>query len=89
MSQLELTLELTNAAQELLAREGYDEKYGARPLKRAIQRRILDSLALDVLNGRIRRGTHLVVDVEAGRLIFLMEEIRPTRSAGTITSRGL
>lgn len=67
-------IELTDKAKEFLVNEGYDPKYGARPLKRTIQRRVLDPLALDVLNGRIRDSDHVVADVENGKLVFLTEE---------------
>jgi ATP-dependent Clp protease ATP-binding subunit ClpB len=76
-----ITIELTDKAKEFLVNEGYDPKYGARPLKRTIQRRVLDPLALDVLNGRIRDGDHVVADVEDGKLIFLQEEPQ-TRNDG-------
>jgi ATP-dependent Clp protease ATP-binding subunit ClpB len=52
---------LTDAAKELLVREGYDPTYGARPLKRTIQRRILDPLALQVLEGRFVEGDTVAV----------------------------
>ena len=55
---------LTDAAKEWLVREGYDPAYGARPLKRAIQRHILDPLAMRVLEGEFREGD--VVQVDAG-----------------------
>jgi ATP-dependent Clp protease ATP-binding subunit ClpB len=58
-----------------LVNEGYDPKYGARPLKRTIQRRVLDPLSLDILNGRIRDGDHVVADVENGKLVFLRDEM--------------
>jgi ATP-dependent Clp protease ATP-binding subunit ClpB len=70
-----ISIELTDKAKEFLVNEGYDPKYGARPLKRTIQRRVLDPLALDVLNGRIREGDHVVADVEDGHLVFLRDEI--------------
>jgi ATP-dependent Clp protease ATP-binding subunit ClpB len=76
-----ISIELTDKAKEFLVNEGYDPKYGARPLKRTIQRRVLDPLALDVLNGRIRDGDHVVADVENGKLIFLQEDMN-TRSDG-------
>ena len=61
---------LTEAARDLLVREGYDPMYGARPLKRALQRLVLDPLALRVLEGDFREGDHVVVDVEDDRLAF-------------------
>jgi len=61
---------LTDAAKELLVHEGYDPSYGARPLKRTIQRRVLDPLALRVLEGDFVDGDTIVVDATAGGLIF-------------------
>ncbi len=60
-----ITLELTDAARELLFAEGYDPHYGARPLKRAIQRLIQDPLALRILDGEVLHGDHVVVDADA------------------------
>ncbi|MGH9602864.1 MAG: AAA family ATPase, partial [Terriglobales bacterium] len=60
-----ITLELTAAARELLFAEGYDPSYGARPLKRAIQRLIQDPLALRILDGEVRHGDHVLVDANA------------------------
>jgi ATP-dependent Clp protease ATP-binding subunit ClpA len=77
-----ISIELSDKAKEFLVNEGYDPKYGARPLKRTIQRRVLDPLALDVLNGRIRDGDHVVVDVEDGKLVFLQEEKSDPKPTG-------
>ena len=55
-------LELTPAAKELLLREGYDPAYGARPLRRTIQRLIQDPLALQILQGTVLPGDHVRVD---------------------------
>jgi ATP-dependent Clp protease ATP-binding subunit ClpB len=63
-------LELTEAAKRLLAEEGYDPVYGARPLKRTIQRRLQDPLAMKILQGEFREGETVVVDVRDGELIF-------------------
>jgi ATP-dependent Clp protease ATP-binding subunit ClpB len=60
-----ISLELTDAARELLFAEGYDPNYGARPLKRAIQRLIQDPLALRILDGEVRHGDHVLVDTDA------------------------
>jgi ATP-dependent Clp protease ATP-binding subunit ClpB len=70
LAERHLALELTDAAKELLANEGYDPVYGARPLKRAIQRRILDALAQAVLRGEFREGETVVVDNEGGQIVF-------------------
>jgi ATP-dependent Clp protease ATP-binding subunit ClpB len=62
LAERQITLELTPAAQELLLREGYDPAYGARPLRRTIQRLIQDPLALQILEGAVLPGDHIVVD---------------------------
>ncbi|HET8579319.1 MAG TPA: ATP-dependent chaperone ClpB [Methylomirabilota bacterium] len=68
-----ITLELTPAAKELLAREGYDPVYGARPLKRTIQRMIQDPLALRLLNGEFAEGDTVVADAAKGEIVFSKE----------------
>jgi len=65
LSDRKISLELTEAARELLFAEGYDVQYGARPLKRAIQRMIQDPLALKILDGEVLHGDHIVVDADA------------------------
>jgi ATP-dependent Clp protease ATP-binding subunit ClpB len=61
-----ITLEVTPEAKRLLSEEGYDPAFGARPLKRAIQRLIQNPLAMQLLEGRFRDGDHIVVTVSAG-----------------------
>jgi ATP-dependent Clp protease ATP-binding subunit ClpB len=63
-------LALTDATTAYLANEGYDPVYGARPLKRAIQRELQDPLALAVLEGRFGEGDTVRVDVRDGKLAF-------------------
>ncbi|HXA54855.1 MAG TPA: AAA family ATPase [Solirubrobacteraceae bacterium] len=63
-------LELTNAAKELLAELGYDPTYGARPLRRVIQKQLTDRLALSLLEGSLRAGDAIRVDAVDGRLTF-------------------
>ena len=65
-----ITLTLTPAAEELLAREGYDPVYGARPLKRTIQRLIQDPLALKILSGEFAEGDAVVADAQGGEIVF-------------------
>src|SRR6266404_4254407 len=62
LAERQITLELTPAAKELLVREGYDPAYGARPLRRTIQRLIQDPLALQILDGKVLPGDHIRVD---------------------------
>jgi len=63
-------VELTDAARSFLVSEGYDARYGARPLKRTLQRRVLDSLAIRVLEGEFHEGDRVVVDVGDNELTF-------------------
>jgi len=72
-----LTVELTAAAREQLAGEGYDPVYGARPLKRTLQKRVLDPLAMRLLQGEFREGDHVVID--AGTPDLAMYRQQPTR----------
>jgi ATP-dependent Clp protease ATP-binding subunit ClpB len=66
-----ITLTLTDAAKHHLATEGYDPVYGARPLKRAIQRSVLDPLSLEILAGRYREGDSITADVRDGKIVFV------------------
>jgi ATP-dependent Clp protease ATP-binding subunit ClpB len=70
LEERKIKVELTEPAKEFVVQEGYDPSYGARPLKRTIQRRILDPLALRVLEGEFREGDHIVVDVASEGLTF-------------------
>jgi len=70
LADRKITVELTPAAKDLVVQEGYDPVYGARPLKRALQRMVLDPLALRVLDGEFGEGDSVVVDAQADRLGF-------------------
>jgi ATP-dependent Clp protease ATP-binding subunit ClpB len=59
-----ITLTATDAAKAVLAREGYDPVFGARPLKRTIQKLILDTLSLEILSGKVKDGDQVKVDVD-------------------------
>jgi len=65
-----LGLELTPGAKEILADAGWDPTYGARPLKRAIQRLLENPLALRLLEGDFHEGDTVLVDAQAGDLVF-------------------
>jgi ATP-dependent Clp protease ATP-binding subunit ClpB len=62
LARRDLTMEVTDAAKDFLAQAGWDPQYGARPLKRAIQRSIEDAIARKVLAGQLPAGTVLVID---------------------------
>jgi ATP-dependent Clp protease ATP-binding subunit ClpB len=72
LADRKISLELTDAAKELLFTEGFDPNFGARPLKRAIQKLIQDPLALKILDGEILHGDHVIVDADkrAGKMKF-------------------
>jgi ATP-dependent Clp protease ATP-binding subunit ClpB len=73
LEERKIRVELTDAAKDLLIEDGYDPTYGARPLKRAIQRRILDPLAVRVLQGEFREGDVVRIDAAGGDLQFNRE----------------
>jgi ATP-dependent Clp protease ATP-binding subunit ClpB len=70
LKERSITLELNDRAKSLLVDEGYDPAFGARPLKRVLQHRIADALAIQVLEGRIANGNHVIVDEQRGELRF-------------------
>ncbi len=65
-----ISLQLTDAAKRFLSKEGYDPAYGARPLRRVIQREILDPLSLEILDGKFHDGDRITVDAADDRLVF-------------------
>jgi len=65
-----VAIELTDAARELIGNLGYDPTYGARPLKRVIQKRLVDRLALALLEGEFSEGDTVRVDAADGELVF-------------------
>ncbi len=74
LARRHISLSLTEAATDLLIEEGYDPVYGARPLKRVLQRRIIDPLAIRVIQGDVREGDHVVVELVDGDLDFRVVE---------------
>ena len=78
LAQKDLTLDVTSAAADELAREGYDPVYGARPLKRLIQKKIQDRLALMLLDGKVLPGDAIRLDFDkrSGELVFQNMEHR-------------
>ena len=75
LADRKIKVELTDEAKEFLVQEGYDPVYGARPLKRTIQKRVLDPLAVRVLEGEFGEGDRVLVDVEADGLKFAKNEV--------------
>ena len=64
LAERKITIELTAEARKTLAERGYDPVFGARPLKRAIQRMIENPLAVEILGGKFREGDHIIVDTK-------------------------
>jgi ATP-dependent Clp protease ATP-binding subunit ClpB len=73
-----IALEVTPAAKHLLAAEGFDPIYGARPLKRTIQREVENPLAEKVLEGNLTQGSKVVMDAAGGEVVFLTEPAAPS-----------
>ena len=84
LAERKISMELTDAAKERILTEGYDPNFGARPLKRAIQRSIQDPVALRILDGEILHGDHVIVDADknTGKLTFAVSKrVRQTERA--------
>ena len=65
-----ITFEVTNRCLQYLQHEGFDLQFGARPLKRLIQKKLLDQLSLEMLKGNILPGMHTIIDVENQKVVF-------------------
>ncbi|MBR2498674.1 MAG: ATP-dependent Clp protease ATP-binding subunit [Clostridia bacterium] len=70
LSVLEVKLEMTDSAMDLIIEKGYDSNYGARPLKRVIQRYIEDRLSEEILRGQLQNGSTVIIDAEDGQFKF-------------------
>jgi ATP-dependent Clp protease ATP-binding subunit ClpB len=70
LAERHITLHLSEAAKELLASEGYDPQFGARPLKRVIQREVENRIARAILDGTIHEGSRVEIDVRNGKLVL-------------------
>ncbi len=73
LEEQHITLELSEEAKTLLAQEGFDPSYGARPLKRTIQKHIENPLAMEMLQGRFGEGAHILAEVNEGKVVFRVE----------------
>ena len=74
LAKQNISIEMTDAAIDLLIEEGYDPAYGARPLKRVIQQRVIDPLALQIIQNEVRDGDLLLVDAKDDELTFTVTE---------------
>jgi ATP-dependent Clp protease ATP-binding subunit ClpB len=82
LADRKISLELTDAAKRLLIGVGYDYNFGARPLRRAIQRMVQDPLSLKILDGEVLHGDHVVVDAapDGSSMAFRVERHSPVAS---------
>ena len=79
LAEKKIALGLTDEAKQLIAEKGYDPVYGARPLKRTIQKMIQDPLANEILKGEFKEGDHVVVDVDKDKKLVLTKEVKPPK----------
>src|SRR5579863_3203781 len=87
LAERQITLELTAAAKALLVSEGYDPAFGARPLRRTIQRMIQDPLALQILEGKVLPGEHIRVDRDGKKEAMKFESVAAAKpAAAAVTS---
>ncbi len=70
LEEKKIEIKVTEKVKEFLAERGFDPNLGARPLKRVIQREVLDPLSLKIVSGRVREGESVIVDFEQGKIIF-------------------
>jgi ATP-dependent Clp protease ATP-binding subunit ClpA len=82
LASKEIKIEISDKAKELLVREGFDPNLGARPLKRVIQRLILDPLSIKIVTNEIAEGNRVLIDEKDGKIIFetprQLPKIKPT-----------
>lgn len=88
LAERKISLDLTPEAKKLIAEKGYDPVYGARPLKRTIQKMIQDPLATEILRGTFKEGDHVVVDVGKDNELILTKEVTPEETSGKKEKKG-
>ncbi len=76
LKKQDITFEATDQLKQLLKTEGYDLQFGARPLKRLIQKKVVDALSVAILEGTVKPGMHILIDSENGKVVF-----RPLKAA--------
>ena len=70
--QMKIEVKVRDSVKELIAKEGFDPKYGARPLKRAIQNKIEDPMAEEILEGKIKAGDQVVIGLSKQTIKFMV-----------------
>jgi ATP-dependent Clp protease ATP-binding subunit ClpC len=69
-SQMNITLKISSAVKQHIAKAGFDPKYGARPLRRAVQNQVEDMLAEEILSGRVKAGDTVTVSCHKDQIVF-------------------
>jgi ATP-dependent Clp protease ATP-binding subunit ClpB len=77
LARQDISIELTDSCVEYLIDQGFDMQFGARPLKRLLQKKILDGLSMALLEGRVSPGMHVRADVDDGTIVFQTERKEP------------
>jgi len=77
LSEQEMSLRFDSDAVAVLAQAGYDTQYGARPLRRAIQRQVEDALSEEILAGRVKAGEEIMISAKDGQLVFMQALTEP------------
>jgi len=72
LKDMDIDLDISSEAVDLISKEGTDLEYGARPLKRAIQKALEDELSEAILKGDVKKGSKVVADVENDKIVFTM-----------------
>jgi ATP-dependent Clp protease ATP-binding subunit ClpC len=70
IKEMDINIEVTDKAKALLVEKGYDQAYGARPLRRAIQKMLEDQLSEEMLKGDVKPGSDVLIDAEDDKLVF-------------------
>ena len=82
LAERDVTLTLTEAAKQALVEEGYDRVYGARPLRRTVERRVENPLSRRILGGEFSEGDHITVDYRDGDFVFERSRVEEPVTAG-------
>ncbi len=85
LAEKEIVLEIKKSAKQFLIDNGYDVKFGARPMRRIIQKELEDPLSMEILRGRFTEGSHVVVSVKAGKINFRAKVVQPKEEVPVAT----
>lgn len=86
LKEKNITLNVSDQAKSWLAKKGFDPLYGARPLKREIQKRILDGLAMELIEGRVNEGDHVAIGVSKDEITFTVKTKKSTGIEQAVTA---